>query len=67
MTEKQRKKARLDYGGIFVEIGKLVFAGVVLSGIINGKSDQIPLIIVATVVAIVFIIFGEYLILKNEE
>ncbi|MDR1226265.1 MAG: hypothetical protein LBK47_05125 [Prevotellaceae bacterium] len=50
----------------FIELGRLLFAGVVIGGIV-GETDKMEIIILGGIACAVFIAFGILLKIKNLE
>ena len=47
-----------NMGKLLLDLGKLVFGGVIIGGILRGAIPQVILIASGSVVAIIFFIFG---------
>ena len=65
MKEKRGKSEVL--GDTVLDLGKLTFAGIVLTGIFDSSINKIFLIIVGIVMCIIFIFIGTTLVTKNKE
>ena len=60
---KERKEPVVELGKFFVDLAKLTFAGVILTVLLDYKSDKMPLLIAGLVALVMFVTFG-YQIIK---
>ena len=67
--KKPRKQSTIkeDAGKLLLDIGKLVFGGIFLGGILRGGVSQALLVMGGLVVAVVFLIIGLMLGMKEKE
>ena len=56
----------LEGGKFCLDVAKLVFAGVILAGIMKEDADAIILYSTGVVVVVFFVVFGFYLIRKSK-
>ena len=57
----------LEAGKFCLDVAKLVFAGVILAGIMQEDADTTLLYVTGIVVVVFFVIFGFYLIKKSKK
>jgi hypothetical protein len=65
MTSK--KKLNENVGKVLVDVGKLIFASIVLGSIIKGDIDKLYLLIFGSIVALVCIYGGILFLSKKED
>jgi len=65
---KPKKKTgfRKDVGKILIDLGKLVFGGIIIGGILRGSIPSVILIASGIVAVIIFFILGLYLTAKKK-
>ena len=56
-----------EMGKFLVDIAKLVFAGVILAGIMNEDIDHKVLFLTGSIAVILFAIIGSFIVSKNKE
>jgi hypothetical protein len=59
---KERKEPVVELGKFFVDLAKLTFAGVILTVLLDYKSDKMPLLIAGLVALFMFVTFGYQII-----
>ena len=59
---KERKEPVVELGKFFVDLAKLIFAGVILTVLLDYKSDRMPLLIAGLVALVTFVTFGYQII-----
>jgi len=67
--KKPKKKTdfREDVGKILIDLGKLVFGGIIIGGILRGSIPSVILVASGIVLAMIFFILGLYLTAKKRK
>ena len=66
-VDTQEDKLALEGGKFCLDVAKLVFAGVILAGIMKEDSDTAILYTIGVVVVLFFVVFGFYLIKQSNK
>ena len=66
-AEIQDDRMALEGGKFCLDVAKLVFAGVILAGIMKKDTDTAVLYTIGVVVVMFFVVFGFYLIKQSNK
>lgn len=65
LSKANRKKVYLKMSDLFFDLGKLVFAGIILTGIVNMDVNSVALFAIGGIVTLILIVAGYLFFIRS--